>query len=119
MEKFDFVINVVSAKMVQDVKDAFDDIKGYMNIAYDEVMKSYSSTLKNIQSLENNIKKNDKIANNELSKQLSIVNKYIHFNNYIKYTILQKTATACLKHAKSFISAMWYLIKHPKHVMTF
>ena len=57
MEKFDFVINVVSAKMVQDVKDAFDDIKGYMNIAYDEVMKSYSSTLKNIQSLENNIKK--------------------------------------------------------------
>ena len=119
MEKFDFVINVVSAKMVQDVKDAFDDIKGYMNIAYDEVMKSYSSTLKNIQSLENNIKKNDKIANNELSKQLSIVNKYIHFNNYIKYTILQKTATACLKHTKSFISAMWYLIKHPKHVMTF
>ena len=119
MEKYNFTINVAGANMVRDVKNQFDDIKAYMDIAYDEVMKSYSVTLKDIQSLENNIKNNDKITNNELSKQLSIVNKYIHFNNYIKYTILQKTATACLKHAKSFISAMLHLIRHPKHVMTF
>ena len=119
MEKYNFTINVAGANMVRAVKNQFDDIKGYMSDVYGDVMKSYSSTLKNIQSLENSIKKNDKITNNELSKQLSIVNKYIHFNNYIKYTILQKTATACLKHAKSFISAMWYLIKHPKRVMTF